>query len=205
MDRYLAALLKPSGRLTRGAFLTLSVPLGLLITLVHMKLRGSAGGEVYGLGYGLFLALMWSQYCLMSRRLQDSDRPGLLIAPVYIVATAGSLISLDPLLVGQPEDATIALGIAITMKTIGDTLLGLAFLVLLKLASSDGPNRFGPPFATEAKPMLEAGEPDWVANATRSLESVRNAATLPGDTRAVPAAHPPRRAATAVRQGFGRR
>lgn len=201
MDRYVAALLKPSGRLTRGAFLSLSVPLGLLITLVHLKLRGSAGGEVYGLGYGLFLALMWSQYCLMSRRLQDSDRPGLLIAPIYIVATAGSLISLDPLLVGQPDDAANGLGIAITLKSIGDVVLGLVYLVLLKLASSDGPNRFGAPFATEVKPMVEAGEPDWVANATRSLESVRNAATLTGDTVAVPATHPPRRAAVAVRQG----
>jgi uncharacterized membrane protein YhaH (DUF805 family) len=203
MDRYLHALLTPSGRLTRAAFLSLAIPLGLLLTIVHMKLRGNAGAGVYGPGYAVLLALTWSQFCLMSRRLQDADRPGLLLVPVYLLATAGSLIALDPSLVADPGDSSGGLALALTLKGVGDTVLGLAFLVLLKLASSDGPNRFGPPFAAPLQPMIEAGEPDWVANATRNLESVRNAATLAADKMSTPAAAPPLR--RTPRQGFGRR
>ncbi|MCB1514125.1 MAG: hypothetical protein H6876_09010 [Hyphomicrobiaceae bacterium] len=169
MRHYIMALLSPSGRISRGALLALGIPLMVLTVGARHQLRLDMvdGGEASEWWYALILVLMWSQFCLVARVLQNAGIPGVVALPFFVLAAFDFLLLLDPSVLGGSFDEVEG-----NLDLLGQAINGSCYLIRLALiyglvvGSSDGANAYGPPFGTES-------EAERMANQRRIRERVR--------------------------------
>ena len=98
MKAYFFAPFSPLGRLPLTAYWALSTPIMFLIIGLHWYSK--SGADFTSGLQSLAVFLMWVEFCLLSRRLQDCGWPGLVALPLVGTATFVLLVDLDPFLLG---------------------------------------------------------------------------------------------------------
>ena len=169
MRHYIMALLSPSGRISRGALLGLGIPLAILTVWarVQLRLEMADGGEPSEWWYALILFLIWSQFCLVARILQNAGIPGVVAMPLFILAAFDFLLILDPTVLGETiEEAEDNLSLLDQAINASFYLIRSAMIYGLVMGSSDTANAYGPPFGTESAA-------ERMANHRRIRERVR--------------------------------
>lgn len=153
MRHYFLALFSPSGRISRGALIALGLPLLVLAAYArfHLEMRLQEGHPVQDWWYALILVLLWSQFCLVARVLQNSEVPGIVALPLFALVAFDFLLVLDPSVLGTSGEDFDA-NYEILDQAIRSSVYLVRGAVIWGIINgeSDGDNAYGPPFGTES-------------------------------------------------------
>lgn len=141
--QYLAALITPAGRIPQFPFAMLCVVLALGNLWVYKEARKvGAPSELY---MTVLLFLIWSKFCIMSRRMHDTGKGGVILVPILMAAIAAFLLSYDQQAVGgigHYKDK-LALYAETGVKAVRSLFIAV-FIYLIRAPGDDGPNAYGP-------------------------------------------------------------
>lgn len=206
--RYAEAMLTPNGRLPRSPFVVLVAGCGLVFMVLQFR-AGKSAGSLMSVEVALLLSMMWSMFCLVSRRMHDLGKGSAVAFVLLIVAAVSFLATLDQSLLGDTTDIRASMQFALeTAWSAAHFVFGFIVFKLFRREGEAGENSFGPPFqdgspvpAPAAGPSAE-GDGAWMAAVERRM--MQEAAAASGGTaaghRRSPAGAPGRRQGT-----FGRR
>lgn len=178
---HLAALLTPAGRVTPLVFFSFFVPL-MALDLVLYKLvsavpvaeRGVSGAAI------LMLAVVWMQFCLLSRRRQDIGESGLPFIGFALLALLCWCKTVDPTFLDPNLPASHRFANMVPyMHQAGRALAFVLFFMFLSTPGSDGPNAFGQEFGESSDRVSR-----W---RTESVMGVLEAAPVPPPAPVIPA------------------
>ncbi len=211
-------LLTPNGRAGQITYIVGGVVTRMIAMVAWRQLYADAfdnpaGLHAYGGVYaGLTLAAVWMWFCLCSRRLHDAGISNMIMVPLLVAQVAVVLAMLDPTWLVSPGEgegpgatiASIAVALDIIMLPLG--------LYLVKAASDDGDNAYGPPFGEARDRGWTTSDPATNLQTThRVVGQTKVERRAAGDRAQVGsgdiAGGLPKRAAapTAGRKGFGKR
>ena len=155
LQQLLLALVTPWGRLPQSIYglLTLAVCVlhGAIVLFLASRIEDHPGYSGYNALSIALIALIWVQFCLMSRRFRDSSNAAFFLLPVIVATAAAYLYAIDHAgLAASPfqedrDQAAFAEQIRTVFQTIGLALM----LFALKSSGDSGPNAFGPEFVLE--------------------------------------------------------
>lgn len=145
---HLTALLTPAGRVTPVVYFGFFVPL-MALDLVFYKLINAvpaAERGVNGAALGM-LAVVWMQYCLLSRRRQDFGESGAPFIGLVLLALLCWWKTVDPSFLdfNLPSSHRFA-NVVPYMPHAARVLTVVLFFMLLSRPGSDGPNAYGQEF-----------------------------------------------------------
>lgn len=158
MSHYVWALLSPAGRISRGALLMLAVPLAVatFAARFHLEMELQQGHEVADWWYALILVLIWPQFCLVSRSLQNSGIPGVVVMPLFGLVVFDFLLLLDPSVLGTTDEAFESnRQLLDTAMWAAANLLRGAVVYGIVMGSSETANAYGPPFGTDSAEVVQ--------------------------------------------------
>jgi uncharacterized membrane protein YhaH (DUF805 family) len=145
MKDYLSAPFSPLGRLSLAAYWALSAPPTLMIIGIRWYVKTT--DEPSTALSATVLLLMWMQFCLLCRRLQDSGIPGLVLLPFVGFSTFLLLFDLDPYLLGENVEAVkLAWSTIFKIAIISTLFTACGWLFALFSVGDPDENDFGPPF-----------------------------------------------------------
>lgn len=169
MGRYILALLTPVGRIPASRFLVLLALLFPCITYCHVALiahldrfRDPYIAALWGL-----LVILWMNYCLTSRRLQDAGLAGgMMLAPIFLLTVLWWLALYDPMidvaLVGSdPDEPPSALSkLIVTARNLAVYSWPVIWILSLLAQPNDVENQFGPSWDRMAALRKQSADDD---------------------------------------------
>lgn len=169
-QHYLLALISPFGRLGQFHFALLACLIAFAHLYIYAKMAGMPSDQPWNVYSVALLVLIWSKFCIISRRLHDTGSNGLIAIPVLLIAVALYLYIIDPSIAGDRAnlDATTLYVLEHGM-TLPRAVFIAAFLYCIRAGGETGPNAYGPEFG-------ESG--DAVEGARASLDKKRDS-TMP--------------------------
>ncbi len=174
MKDYLTAPFSPLGRLSLAAYWALSFPLTLLIIGIRWYVKVT--DEPSTALSATVLLLMWMQFCLLCRRLQDNGIQGLVLLPFFGLSTFFLLFDLDPFMLGEDVEAVkLAWATIFKMAIISTLLTACGWLFALFSVGDPDENAFGPPFRETAESLRQK-------RTDKIRERVRAEYGVPGET-----------------------
>lgn len=155
MNKYIIALLSPGGRINRYGFIVLYLPVLGALAWLHSILCTVTGDDYHVWRLAAYFALLWSQYCLVSRRFQDNGISGLLFLPIYIVIAGAFLAEIDPSIPNSFGDEQTWLGYADMTRDIAKGVFGAMWIYFLISSGESDYNGYGAPFDHVTSRKLE--------------------------------------------------
>ncbi len=158
MNHYIWALLSPAGRISRGALLVLAVPLAIatFAARYHLEMELQQGHDVADWWYALILVLIWPQFCLVSRSLQNSGIPGVVVMPLFGLVVFDFLLLLDPSVMGSTDtDVESSYHLLDLAMQGARNLLRGAVLYGIVMGANETANAYGPPFGTDSAEVVQ--------------------------------------------------
>jgi uncharacterized membrane protein YhaH (DUF805 family) len=154
MKVYLTAPFSPLGRLSLAAYWALSTPLTLAIIGIRWYVKET--DEPSTVLSATVLLLMWMQFCLLCRRLQDSGIHGLILLPFFGLSIFLLLFDLDQFLLGDNVEAVkVAWGTVFKISIISALLTACGWLFALFSVGDPDENEFGPPFGETVESLRQ--------------------------------------------------
>lgn len=153
--QYLASLLTPAGRISQAPFALVCVLLAFVNLWVYAQARKV--GAPRDLWMAVLLMLIWSKFCIMSRRMHDTGKSGIILIPVLVAALLAFLLSYDQHVAGAFKSAhdRLALYADHGVKVVRALFIAV-FVYLIRAPSDEGPNAYGAEWDDVAEEKREA-------------------------------------------------
>ena len=149
MLAYVFAPFTPLGRLSLSAYWAFVAPLTVLILAIRWQLK--AADQISETWYAVVLFLVWMQFCLLCRRLQDNGWPGLVVLPLAACCAFVLIVDIDPFVLGSdPDEVKETWGLLTQISYVGCGFWAAAWAHAMLIAGDIGENAYGPPFGETA-------------------------------------------------------
>jgi len=149
---YVFALLSPNGRLGPVSFAFLSI----LLALGHLWAFAHISHQNDGLTWNVYtiavFAMLWMQFCILTRRSRDMGSSGALYIPALFIAVAIFLLTIDADAMCPDANETFIGEMVVKWGMRMLRGIYIALLILgIKAPGMDGPNAYGPEFGERAE------------------------------------------------------
>lgn len=142
LQRWLANLKNFNGRARRSEFWWAMLAIGVASFVLNFIFQAIGGKFGYFMVFVTYLAVCCASLSVTVRRLQDTDKPGILAWIMYGIYAFWALTIF--LAVLSTNGFTLALGTFASFLLILDAILSIVVLVFCCMDSQRGPNKYGP-------------------------------------------------------------